>query len=165
MPNQPVLLVANPLTPCPARALTCACPCRPQSLSLSGAYPASSVQHMLHTLLLVVRDPEPAAWAAKLALLSYFLMDAGALEAAAPGGAGAAAGLGPGSAAGGGGEARVEAALEELRRTFRLSAADVGVWQCNYLLDCAVPGACARAPVGGDLEPARPAAAGRGGTA
>ncbi|KAG2435928.1 hypothetical protein HXX76_007123 [Chlamydomonas incerta] len=114
-----------------------------QSLSLSGAYPASSVQHMLHTLLLVVRDPEPAAWAAKLALLSYFLLDAGVLEgagaAAGQAGTGAGAGLGPGSAAAGGGEARVETALEELRRTFRLSAAAVGVWQCNYLLDCAMP--------------------------
>ncbi|KAG2433091.1 hypothetical protein HYH02_012794 [Chlamydomonas schloesseri] len=118
-----------------------------QSLSLSGAYPASSVQHMLHTLLLVVRDPEPAAWAAKLALLSYFLLDAGVLEqqqpqqglplGAAPAAGGAVAAAG--GAAAGGGEARVEAALEELRRTFRLSAADVGVWQCNYLLDCAVP--------------------------
>ncbi len=87
---------------------------------------------MLHTLLLVVRDVQQPAWHAKLALLSYYLMDAGLMGTAKR-----TAGDGEAGAGGGGG---VEGALEDLRRTFRLSASDVGTWQCQYLLDCAVRG-------------------------
>ncbi|KXZ46899.1 hypothetical protein GPECTOR_39g393 [Gonium pectorale] len=109
-----------------------------KALSLSGAYPSSSVQHMLHTLLLLVRDVEPATWAAKLALLAYYLQDAGLLDG--PTGQPAPPQVAPGAEAQAGG-GRAEAVLEDLRRTFRLSAGDVGLWQCYYLLDCAAPDA------------------------
>ncbi|GLC41829.1 hypothetical protein PLESTM_001250000 [Pleodorina starrii] len=111
-----------------------------QSLTLSGAYPAASIPAMLYSLLLVVPHVDPATWTSKLALLSYYLMDSGVLDA---GGAAAAVGGGgvPGAGAGNGGSGggRLEAALGDLRRTFRLSPGDVGVWQCYYLLDCASP--------------------------
>ncbi|GIL57382.1 hypothetical protein Vafri_12634 [Volvox africanus] len=96
-----------------------------QSLELRSSYPEISKAQMLKSVLLKSRDVDSTTWTTKLALLVYYLMDAALLDS------------GPGQ--GGPWGPRFQDAVEDMRRTFRLSAADLGVWQCYFLLDCASP--------------------------
>ncbi|GLI67531.1 hypothetical protein VaNZ11_011745, partial [Volvox africanus] len=96
-----------------------------QSLELRSSYPELSKAQMLKSVLLKSRGVDSTTWTTKLALLVYYLMDAALLDS------------GPGQ--GGPWGPRFQDAMEDMRRTFRLSAADLGVWQCCFLLDCASP--------------------------
>ncbi|GIL89720.1 hypothetical protein Vretifemale_17493 [Volvox reticuliferus] len=96
-----------------------------QSLELRSSYPELSKAQMLKSVLLKSRDVDAATWRNKLALLLYYMMDAAVLDS------------GPGQ--GGPWGPRFQDAVEDMRRTFRLSASDVAVWQCYFLLDCSSP--------------------------